>query len=129
MGSPWLATGPYSITTKPRAPGRFLDTSRTSGTPYNIQKLQKKTEKSKNPVFFRIFELPIYRLRGLILGLKHLPTVARLGAAQSGLWLVKVWSHLARAATYHHVRNNHPHVAQDHISPHVATGRVSPHET
>ena len=40
MGSPWLATGPYSARAKPRPPGRFLDTSQTSGIPYLTKNLE-----------------------------------------------------------------------------------------
>ncbi len=31
MGSPWHDMGSYSVRTEPRAPGRFLDASWTSG--------------------------------------------------------------------------------------------------
>ena len=78
MGSPWLARGSYSITTKPRSPGRFLDTSRTSGTPYNIQKNINKSKKlkiSKIPYF------SVYLYRGGGMGGALL--ISRLGSPHS----------------------------------------------
>ena len=42
MGSGWLGMGSYFGKMTPRAPGRFLDTSRATGRPYKIQKKQYK---------------------------------------------------------------------------------------
>ena len=62
MGLPWLATGPYSITAKPRAPGSFLDTSQNSGTPSNIKQNQKKITKKHDCFVYLTPDIPPWRL-------------------------------------------------------------------
>ena len=52
-GSPWLATGSYSITTKLQASRRFLNTSRTLCMQYVINK--KKTKSQNYPPFCSIY--------------------------------------------------------------------------
>ena len=49
MGSPWFAMGSYWGKTKPRAPGRFLDTSRASRIPAS------KISTIKKPLFHYLF--------------------------------------------------------------------------
>ena len=60
LGVKWVAMGAYAADTwserSARGAGRFLDTSRTSGTPYQIQKVRntKKTNKYDFSVYVRI---------------------------------------------------------------------------
>ena len=65
MGSPWLGMGRYFGKTTPRAPGRFLDTSRASGMLYKIRKWPPKfnnTEMQYVTVFFYISPLVSYQI-------------------------------------------------------------------
>ena len=104
MGSSWLAMGPYWRTTKPPAPGRFLDTSRASGIAYNIQKCLPKVQNQKQKMYvFQKCNIVFSKTLGM-----NLPGVESVGAPRESVFSLVPASQRPYTAKSKKSRNKYP---------------------